>query len=102
MKTHMYRITSAGVAVLGLALVPLYAQTATAGADAGTLNEAAAAKAHEKRPPYSPYADRKFPVRPFFGDTHLHTGFSMDAGAFGCRRAPRDALRFARGEQVMA
>ena len=52
--------------------------------------------------PYSPYADRKFPTRPFFGDTHLHTGFSMDAGAFGCRLTPRDAYRFARGEQIMA
>lgn len=49
-----------------------------------------------------PYAKRKFPTRPFFGDTHLHTGFSMDAGAFGCRLTPRDAYRFARGEQVMA
>ncbi len=34
---------------------------------------------------YSPYADRDFPTRPFFGDTHLHTSFSMDAGAFGAR-----------------
>ena len=51
---------------------------------------------------YSPYADRKFPTRPFFGDTHLHTSFSMDAGAAGCRLGPRDAYRFARGEQVMA
>ncbi|MFW2372052.1 MAG: DUF3604 domain-containing protein [Gammaproteobacteria bacterium] len=52
--------------------------------------------------PYSPYADRKFPSRPLFGDTHLHTGFSMDAGVFGARLKPRDAYRFARGEQVMA
>ena len=26
----------------------------------------------------------------------------MDAGAFGCRLNPRDAYRFARGEQIMA
>jgi hypothetical protein len=50
--------------------------------------------------PYSPYADRNFPDRPLFGDTHLHTAFSMDAGAFGARLNPRDAYRFARGEQV--
>lgn len=49
---------------------------------------------------YSPYANRAFPTRPFFGDTHLHTAFSMDAGAFGARLTPRDAYRFARGEQV--
>jgi Protein of unknown function (DUF3604) len=52
------------------------------------------------KPAYSPYADRDFPTRPFFGDTHLHTSFSMDAGAFGARLNPRDAYRFARGEQV--
>ena len=69
--------------------------------DIGTLNKDTAGEAFKKRP-YSPYADRKFPTRPFFGDTHLHTGFSMDAGAFGCRLNPRDAYRFARGEQIMA
>jgi Protein of unknown function (DUF3604) len=52
------------------------------------------------KPPYSPYVDRDFPTRPFFGDTHLHTSFSMDAGAFGARLGPKDAYRFARGEQV--
>ena len=52
--------------------------------------------------PYSPYAGRTYPTRPLFGDTHLHTSFSMDAGAFGCRLSPRDAYRFARGEEVTA
>ncbi|MGH7342581.1 MAG: DUF3604 domain-containing protein, partial [Candidatus Rokuibacteriota bacterium] len=33
---------------------------------------------------------------------HVHTSFSMDAGAFGCRLGPREAYRFARGEEVMA
>ncbi len=58
--------------------------------------------AHKRAPVYSPYADRDFPTRPFFGDTHLHTSFSMDAGAFGARVDPRDAYRFARGEQITA
>jgi hypothetical protein len=68
----------------------------------GTLSEGAAKKAHNQPPPYSPYANRNFPTRPFFGDTHLHTSFSMDAGAFGARLTPRDAYRFARGEQITA
>jgi hypothetical protein len=34
------------------------------------------------------------------GDTHLHTGMSMDAGAFGARLMPEDAHRFARGEEI--
>lgn len=71
------------------------------GGDAGTLTPEKA-EAGRKAPPYSPYADRRFPTRPFFGDTHLHTAFSMDAGAFGCKINPRDAYRFARGEQIMA
>jgi hypothetical protein len=59
-----------------------------------------AAEEQAEKPPYSPYANRAEPTRPFFGDTHLHTSFSMDAGAFGARLGPRDAYRFARGEQV--
>jgi len=51
---------------------------------------------------YSPYAERDFPSDVYWGDTHLHTSFSMDAGAFGDRLGPDDAYRFARGEQVTA
>jgi hypothetical protein len=55
-----------------------------------------------KKPPYSPYADRHFPERVYWGDTHLHTAISLDAGAAGCRLGPRDAYRFAKGEQIVA
>ena len=51
---------------------------------------------------YSPYAERTFPERPLWGDTHLHTSLSMDAGGFGNRVSNREAYRFARGEQIMA
>jgi hypothetical protein len=51
---------------------------------------------------YSPYAQRDYPTRPLFGDTHLHTMASFDAGAFGARLTPRDAYRFARGEEVVS
>ncbi len=63
---------------------------------AETLKEGVSGK------PYSPYAGLTFPTRPFFGDTHLHTSFSMDAGAFGARLSPNDAYRFAKGEEVTA
>ena len=53
-----------------------------------------------KKPPYSPYADRNFPERVYWGDTHLHTSQSFDAIAFGCTLGPEDAYRFARGEEV--
>ncbi|AXI53802.1 hypothetical protein SuNHUV7_41380 (plasmid) [Pseudoseohaeicola sp. NH-UV-7] len=52
--------------------------------------------------PYSPYVDRNFPERPMWGDSHLHTALSMDAGGFGNRLGLREAYRVARGEQVTA
>jgi len=52
--------------------------------------------------PYSPYAQRNFPNLPLWGDTHLHTAFSFDAGAFGARLLPPDAYRFAKGEEVIS
>jgi hypothetical protein len=84
------------VAAIGATIPEAQAQ------DAGNLDSAAAAKAFPAKPPYSPYVGRNYPTRPLFGDTHLHTSFSMDAGAFGARLTPRDAYRFARGEEVTA
>jgi hypothetical protein len=49
---------------------------------------------------YSPYAGRDFATDVYWGDTHLHTDISMDAGAFGNRLGLDAAYRFARGEQV--
>jgi hypothetical protein len=48
---------------------------------------------------FSPYAGRNFPTRVFFGDTHLHTAVSVDAGTM-CRVGQEDAFRFARGEEI--
>src|SRR6478609_5664538 len=93
----------AGLVAIYLVL-PAFAQETTTATttDIGTLDKAAADRVNTKPPPYSPYAGRNFPTRPFFGDTHLHTAASFDAGAFGARLGPRDALRFARGEEIMA
>ena len=51
-------------------------------------------------PSYSPYAGRNFPDTPLWGDTHLHTTLSFDAGAFGNRLGPEEAYQFARGDEV--
>ena len=83
------------------ALVALPALAADPTTDIGTLDKETAERTQQKAP-YSPYAGRNFPTRPFFGDTHTHTSFSMDAGAFGARLGPRDAYRFAKGEEVIA
>jgi hypothetical protein len=37
---------------------------------------------------YCPYLDHNFPDRVYFGDTHLHTAYSTDAGMMGCRLGP--------------
>jgi hypothetical protein len=49
---------------------------------------------------YSPYPTKDFPNRVYFGDTHLHTSYSTDAGMVGNTLGPEEAYRFARGEQV--
>ncbi|MDU8944286.1 DUF3604 domain-containing protein [Ovoidimarina sediminis] len=51
---------------------------------------------------YSPYLQEDFPNQVFFGDTHLHTAFSADAGLVGATTTPDDAFRFAKGEQVIS
>jgi hypothetical protein len=51
--------------------------------------------------PYSPWAE-VFPRQVYWGDTHLHTGLSGDAGMFGARLGLEEAYRFARGEQVIS
>jgi hypothetical protein len=67
-------------------------------ADGVPTKEAAEGAFQEK--PFSPYANRNFPERPLWGETHLHTGLSLDAGAFGNILGPDDAWRFAKGEQI--
>ncbi len=52
---------------------------------------------------FSPYINKSFPQRVFWGDTHLHTTYSADAGMVGnFNLGPADAYRFAQGEQVQA
>ena len=51
---------------------------------------------------YSPFVNQKIPSQVFFGDTHLHTKNSPDAGFFDTKLAPDDAYRFARGKEVVS
>ena len=51
---------------------------------------------------YSPFAGRTYPPHPLWGDSHLHTSLSFDAGGFGNRLPPSVAYRFARGEEVLS
>jgi hypothetical protein len=56
---------------------------------------------------YSPYVERtvtdsNFAEGVYWGDTHLHTSYSTDAGMMGNRLGPEEAFRFARGEEVLS
>ena len=51
------------------------------------------------RPQFSPYAGRNYPTNVYWGDTHLHTSVSVDAGTMN-RIGQEDAYRFARGEEI--
>jgi len=52
--------------------------------------------------PYSEPTGKTVPLRVLWGDAHLHTTFSFDAGLFGTKLTPDDAFRFARGDEVVS
>ncbi len=52
---------------------------------------------------YSPHAGIDYPQNLYWGDTHVHSSWSPDAGGSGNERlAPEAAFRFARGEEITA
>lgn len=69
---------------------------------------AAAEAAAPQKAEYSPYLEGDHTpsaddgMRPYFGDTHLHTSYSTDAGMIGNSLGPEDAYRFATGEKVIS
>jgi hypothetical protein len=67
--------------------------------DAGSMSEKDLATLYHGKT-YSPYAGRSFPSNIYWGETHLHTGLSLDAGLFGNILGHEDAYRFARGEEI--
>ncbi len=98
MIQHLSRRVITMTLMIGILAIPAFAGD-TVGLPAPG-DDAAGAFPSQKH--FSPYAGRNFPTQVFWGDTHLHTGMSMDAGAFGCRLGPEDAYRFALGEELTA
>lgn len=45
-------------------------------------------------------SESKFPDKILWGDTHLHTSWSADAGSAGTTIGPEEAVRFAMGEAI--
>ena len=91
---QLIRATNIGVALATIVL--LIAQTAIA-------QEFTVDSIRRQGVEYSPYINQSFPQRVFWGDTHLHTTYSPDAGIIGnFNLGPAEAYRFARGEQIQA
>ncbi|MEI5682081.1 DUF3604 domain-containing protein [Mesorhizobium sp. CGMCC 1.15528] len=92
------------IATLGLWTAPSMPSLAQEAVhtDVGDIDAKTGTDIFPTKRPYSPWAGRNFPMRPLFGDTHLHTALSFDAGAAGARIGPREAYRFAKGEEITA
>lgn len=77
----------------------LFLVFATASVMAQDLPEAEGVAEVLKGRPYSPYANRGYPENVYFGDTHVHSALSTDAGGGGTVLMPRDMYRFAREQE---
>lgn len=51
---------------------------------------------------YSPHIGEDYPQNVYFGDTHLHSSWSTDAGMVGAKLGPEAAYRVSRGEEVLS
>ena len=84
MRLQMATLTLFAIVTFGFAYPAFAGDTVGLPAPTSATGGAFPAQKH-----YSPYAGRNFPTQVFWGDTHLHTGMSMDAGAFGARLLDR-------------
>ena len=87
------------ISLTGLAITLICVGTAAQAQDAGLPPDEEPERSDPELP-YSPYASGSAATRVYWGDTHLHTSYSMDAGAFGNRLGLDEAYRFARGEEI--
>ncbi len=88
------------VTAFALSLALLFLAVPVTAQDFGNAEEFAAGTLTNRE--YSPYAGRGYPTQVFWGDTHLHTNISVDAGMFGNRLGLEQAYRFTRGEEVIS
>ena len=100
-KYHKYTCSIA-LAFLTFTMPSLASEASSPVMDLGTPTPDALVKSLYPGIGYSPYAQRSFPSNVYWGETHLHTGLSLDAGLFGNILTHEDAYRFARGEEITA
>lgn len=89
-------------AVASLVLVGIVVITCLAPRQTATAQDGGQPSPEHMKGPknYSPYVDRTHATSVYWGDQHLHSSFSSDAGMLGDRLGPDEAFRFARGEQI--
>ena len=87
------------LAIAAATLIPTSAQAEDKYPGYGSEPTAAG---HIGQKEYSPYLQIGYPRNVYWGDTHLHTSFSTDAGMIGNQLGPEEAYRFARGETVVS
>jgi len=78
---------------------PLVAILAACSGPTGEPAAGSAAKP-DTSPGDSQVVDTAVPQQVYWGDQHVHTGWSADAGLAGATLGPEEAVRFARGEKV--
>ncbi|MCX7063210.1 MAG: DUF3604 domain-containing protein, partial [Proteobacteria bacterium] len=83
------------LATLVVATVGLMALSACSKPNAPVANNPPVAQ-----PAPTASAATQYPENVYWGDTHVHTGWSADAGLDGAVTSPEDAFRFARGDEV--
>ncbi len=83
--------------IAAVALLPTFAsaQDVTPGTDFAVERGELAAREQL----YSPFVNQGFPQRIFWGDTHVHTSYSWDAGLVGNTLDPDMAYRVAIGRR---
>ena len=93
MRTRTEWLKGLGVFVLALVLPAV-----ALGQDVNPPKEAYEAPKKE----YSPFVGDHFPTRVLWGDTHLHTSWSVDAGFMGATLGPEEAYLASMGGTVTA
>ena len=101
-STVRFRSPTFAVGLYGILALSATALAETDFPGLSPQGDADSVRSSVKEPGYSPYAGRNFPTRVYWGDTHVHTDNSLDANGFGARIGPEEALRFARGEEVVS
>ena len=80
-------------------LIPLFIALLVLSCSGDKKSEAAASESSASQE-QTDASSKEYPTQVYFGDTHLHTALSMDAGAFGNRLGMDEAYQFARGDEI--